>query len=173
MERTVRRRPGARRRARASGARGGLRGVGALLLAAFVLPTGVAAQDAPAGPGERLAARSGEAIDALVEELDVSEEQEPRFRAILESAFDERAALADRLAALRESDERPRTRLQEMRSLRADAAAQRSRTRAALAEVLDEAQLARYEEIRDARRARMREAWSRRRGVAAGPDGRE
>jgi len=132
-----------------------------LLLAVLaVAPARALAQEGPPSGREQAAERLRLALDSLAAELELTEEQEPRVRSILEDAHRERVELA---RELREGGGGRRAKIRQMRDLRDRMEAQRDETRQQLAKVLTEAQLATYDRFVEERRAEIRERFQERR----------
>jgi Spy/CpxP family protein refolding chaperone len=129
-----------------------------LLLAVLaVAPARALAQDAPPFDREEAVERLRLALDSLVAELQLTGEQEPRVRSILEASYRERVELARELREIRDGGAGRRAKIRQMRDLRDRMDEHRDETRQQLAEVLTEAQLATYDRWVEERRAEMRQ----------------
>jgi len=137
---------------------------GAVLWTAVALAGSPAhAQENPQVDREEARERFGQAIDSLATRLELTEGQEAKFRLIMETSLVKRAELLEELAEIRDRGGRRRSKMSAMRGLRDEFEEQRRETREALSEVLTDEQMEMFDAIVEEQRAKMREAFERRR----------
>ena len=132
------------------------------LLLAFgsLISTSAAQEVGPVDPATE-ADRGGAIAEAVIAEIEMSEDQASAVRAIHAAGAERRSALIEDMQALRDSNSPRRERVRRMRDVRDELQAHQAATRAELAEVLDEQQMEEFDALIAARRATLRETMRR------------